>query len=276
MVDIPSLSHLRDVLVVSVKGPYPWASLLSGGDYDGDLAFVSWDSRLIPPAGCIERMPPPSAPTPPKSLVTPPPSVHTIQSLGVLQSNDPHAAISSAIVELFRSFSPTLGLLTQMHAFAAETYGVASAQALQLGWLCRSAVDSPKSGAKVRIPKAKQQAPPRLTRSEVLPLLREEYGAIQESFTLPKAERKPLDADLVLRFSEEVRQIAKREYAEWRKQMRECYTRGKNVEEVKSQFHHRFIHHCLKMEQKGYSRLLMASAYYVVGSESSSNSFAFR
>ena len=64
---------------------------------------------------------------------------------------DCSADITSAIVELFRGCTPTLGMLTQIHAAIAEKEGVASDAAVRAGWLCREAVDSPKSGAKVRI-----------------------------------------------------------------------------------------------------------------------------
>ncbi|SPN98958.1 related to qde-1 RNA-dependent RNA polymerase (RdRP) [Cephalotrichum gorgonifer] len=41
------LSHLRDVIVFSIKGNEPLADLLSGGDYDGDLAWVCWDPDIV-------------------------------------------------------------------------------------------------------------------------------------------------------------------------------------------------------------------------------------
>ena len=38
-VDCPQLSQLTDVIVFSTKGPRSILSMLSGGDYDGDLVF---------------------------------------------------------------------------------------------------------------------------------------------------------------------------------------------------------------------------------------------
>lgn len=43
------LRELHDVVVFSVKGDCSLASLLSGGDYDGDKIWVCWDSRLVEP-----------------------------------------------------------------------------------------------------------------------------------------------------------------------------------------------------------------------------------
>lgn len=43
----PQLADLTDVVVFSSKGNIPLADKLSGGDYDGDLAWVCWDSRIV-------------------------------------------------------------------------------------------------------------------------------------------------------------------------------------------------------------------------------------
>ena len=41
------LRALRDVIVFSAKGNRPLADKLSGGDYDGDQAWVCWDSQIV-------------------------------------------------------------------------------------------------------------------------------------------------------------------------------------------------------------------------------------
>ncbi|KPM38208.1 hypothetical protein AK830_g8376 [Neonectria ditissima] len=43
----PSLKWLKDVIVFSSKGDSPLADLLSGGDYDGDQAWVCWDPDIV-------------------------------------------------------------------------------------------------------------------------------------------------------------------------------------------------------------------------------------
>lgn len=43
----PDLAHLKDVVVFPTTGDTPLADKLSGGDYDGDLAWVCWDSRIV-------------------------------------------------------------------------------------------------------------------------------------------------------------------------------------------------------------------------------------
>ncbi|CAI6011244.1 unnamed protein product [Closterium sp. NIES-65] len=50
-VDVPCLHHLIDCLVLPKHGPRPHANEASGSDMDGDVYFVSWDPRLLPPGG---------------------------------------------------------------------------------------------------------------------------------------------------------------------------------------------------------------------------------
>lgn len=43
----PELRHLRDVIIFSSKGDMPLAGKLSGGDYDGDKAWICWDPDIV-------------------------------------------------------------------------------------------------------------------------------------------------------------------------------------------------------------------------------------
>ena len=43
----PELRHLQDVIVFPRKGDVALADLLSGGDYDGDKAWVCWDQNIV-------------------------------------------------------------------------------------------------------------------------------------------------------------------------------------------------------------------------------------
>ncbi|CAG1974943.1 unnamed protein product [Fusarium graminearum] len=43
----PNLKRLKDVIVFSSKGKSPLADMLSGGDYDGDQAWVCWDPDIV-------------------------------------------------------------------------------------------------------------------------------------------------------------------------------------------------------------------------------------
>jgi hypothetical protein len=274
LVNISVLAHLRDVLVFSIKGPYPTAQLLSGGDHDGDLAFLSWEPLLLPPPGCVERMPPPALPAPPAAS-DPGQVPTTLDDLKLAADNvsTRHAAITTAMVDLFRNFSPSLGILTQMHAAWAAKEGVGSANAVRLGWLCREAVDSPKTGMRVRVPKALQGAG-LLGRDQVLPELRKACETLRASFDEKEkpATPEPLDPHLVLAFSPEDEALARREYAEWRRVASATLEAKADFEPVKQMFRGRFL---AATAAQPLRRLLVASAYYVVGAESSSNSFGF-
>lgn len=43
----PELSALKDVIVFSTEGDFPLAEELSGGDYDGDIAWVCWQEEIV-------------------------------------------------------------------------------------------------------------------------------------------------------------------------------------------------------------------------------------
>ncbi|RYP93189.1 hypothetical protein DL770_000664 [Monosporascus sp. CRB-9-2] len=43
----PELRHLKDVIIFPHKGDIPLADMLSGGDYDGDIAWVCWEPDIV-------------------------------------------------------------------------------------------------------------------------------------------------------------------------------------------------------------------------------------
>lgn len=66
-VDVPSLHHLKDVVVFPQTGKRDIASMCSGGDLDGDDYLVFWDTELLPPQQHWNQNPmdfsPPPGPT---------------------------------------------------------------------------------------------------------------------------------------------------------------------------------------------------------------------
>ncbi|PNY29791.1 RNA-dependent RNA polymerase 1 [Tolypocladium capitatum] len=47
VVSHPKLRKLKGLVVFSTKGKVPLADKLSGGDYDGDMAWVCWDRKIV-------------------------------------------------------------------------------------------------------------------------------------------------------------------------------------------------------------------------------------
>ena len=45
---------LKDVIVISTKGSVSVATMLAGGDFDGDKAFLAWDERLVEQCNPVE------------------------------------------------------------------------------------------------------------------------------------------------------------------------------------------------------------------------------
>ena len=45
----PELDHLVDVVVFPSRGEYPLAGKLQGGDYDGDIFWLCWETKLVTP-----------------------------------------------------------------------------------------------------------------------------------------------------------------------------------------------------------------------------------
>ncbi|KAI1346600.1 hypothetical protein F5Y01DRAFT_297461 [Xylaria sp. FL0043] len=43
----PELGSLKDVIIFPSKGNIPLADMLSGGDYDGDMAWVCWEPKIV-------------------------------------------------------------------------------------------------------------------------------------------------------------------------------------------------------------------------------------
>ncbi|KAI0455740.1 RNA dependent RNA polymerase-domain-containing protein [Xylaria acuta] len=129
-VDVPTLQHLRDVVVFPAKGDRDIPSMCSGGDLDGDDFFVIWDRNLIPP----ERNHPPMThePMQPEELDRD------------VQRND--------LIDFFVKYMKNDTLSTIAHAHLAQSDrlmsqgGPKTEVCVELAHLHSKAVDYPKSG----------------------------------------------------------------------------------------------------------------------------------
>ncbi|KAG9154053.1 hypothetical protein Leryth_000546 [Lithospermum erythrorhizon] len=134
-VDVPGLHHLYDCLVFPQKGDRPHTNEASGSDLDGDLYFVTWDERLLPPS---KRSWPPMeyAPADVKAL--------------------PRDVSHKDIIEFFTKniVNESLGTICNAHVVHADLsgYGALDEKCLKLAELAATAVDFPKTGKLVIMP----------------------------------------------------------------------------------------------------------------------------
>ncbi|UJO14577.1 RNA-dependent RNA polymerase 2 [Fulvia fulva] len=61
----PRLARFKNFIIFSSKGMRPLASMLQGGDYDGDAFWFTWDSKLVSP---FKNAPAPWTPPPPENF----------------------------------------------------------------------------------------------------------------------------------------------------------------------------------------------------------------
>ena len=156
-VDYPQLRNMIDCVVLSVRGSASQASLMSGGDYDGDLAWVCWDERLVnikqyttPPKDYIKNDP--SIENDPASEIT----VGTALGIGQPNSNFLNVKnLEKLMIQHFirQSKNCKLGELTNLHHRWAESKGINNPTTIRLAELCALSVDSAKSGMIITMPK---------------------------------------------------------------------------------------------------------------------------
>ncbi|KAH8701788.1 putative RNA-directed RNA polymerase [Talaromyces proteolyticus] len=131
------LRHFKDVIVFPTKGDTPLASLLSGGDYDGDRPWICWDQGIV------------------QSFMntTPPPETPKRETFGLISHARSMADINSIEDFLEGTFRfnltmSNLGRCTVEHdkLVYEEPEGINSPKALELAVLLSYLVDSKKAG----------------------------------------------------------------------------------------------------------------------------------
>ncbi|XP_057866432.1 probable RNA-dependent RNA polymerase SHL2 [Cryptomeria japonica] len=128
-VDAPGLHHLVDCLVFPQKGHRPHPDEASGSDLDGDIYFVSWDSRLMPESG--ESWEP--------------------MCYAPAQTKESKAPVTREdVIEFFvqHMVNDSLGVICNAHVVRADLSdcGALDEDCLKLAKLAAEAVDFPKTG----------------------------------------------------------------------------------------------------------------------------------
>ncbi|KAL1970925.1 hypothetical protein VTN77DRAFT_2759 [Rasamsonia byssochlamydoides] len=131
------LRHFKDVIVFSSRGDTPLASLLSGGDYDGDKPWICWDQRIVQ---SFKNAPPP-------------PPDHPPEYFGLTKHSRPMREVQSMGDFLEKTFMfnltlSNLGRCTVEHEKIVydEDESVNSAKAQELAMLLSHLVDGRKGG----------------------------------------------------------------------------------------------------------------------------------
>ncbi|KAF9469499.1 RNA dependent RNA polymerase-domain-containing protein, partial [Collybia nuda] len=147
-VDIPELLHYSDVIVVSTKGTFSPASLLSGGDYDGDELFLIREAALVEPFKN-------------KPLTEMPVNLQKDNFEGHVESVDAFAerVMSLSPREAQTAFQQILllglndskvGLYSKFHDYAVFRYSYADHRAVRMAYMFNILLDSSKTGLRLK------------------------------------------------------------------------------------------------------------------------------
>ncbi|OBT64708.1 hypothetical protein VE03_05870 [Pseudogymnoascus sp. 23342-1-I1] len=138
----PELSALKDVIVFSTEGDFPLAGELSGGDYDGDIAWVCWQTEIVSE---FENAKMPICPDMVKEgYITK--NKTTYAELASINPNDPIGAFLANSFE-FNLKQNMLGICTNFKERLCYTKkSVACEEAVFLSTLLSSLVDQAKQG----------------------------------------------------------------------------------------------------------------------------------
>ncbi|KAK6713088.1 hypothetical protein SNK05_007542 [Fusarium graminearum] len=137
----PELRHLKDVVVFPFIGQEPLAGKLSGGDYDGDKAWICWDSDIVDNFRNSE------VPQKPSFNGYFEANDHTVESL-ILKHGKSHY-LDYLLEEAFTfHLTPKLvGLCTNYkERLAYDKNSIEDPSVINMSWLLSALVDQPKSG----------------------------------------------------------------------------------------------------------------------------------
>ncbi|VAH98767.1 unnamed protein product [Triticum turgidum subsp. durum] len=134
-VDVPELRHMVDCLVFPQNGERPHPDEASGSDLDGDIYFVTWDDKLIPPRKKSWK---PMDYSPPEVKLLPR-EVSQHDTVGFFLEN---------------MVSDNLGMISNAHVVHADLsdFGAMDEKCIHLAELAATAVDFPKTGKFVAMP----------------------------------------------------------------------------------------------------------------------------
>ncbi|KAM5539858.1 hypothetical protein V8D89_006361 [Ganoderma adspersum] len=131
-VECEALSAYTDVVVVPIVGPRSFASYLAGADYNGDVAVVVYDDRLVKSFG------PPPLTLEPCNFVD-----DNFEELSAMQQ-----ATKNFLSRLFGT--APIGLYRRFCDGSTYEYGYDAPETIRLAFMFRKLLDSQKTGRRVK------------------------------------------------------------------------------------------------------------------------------
>ena len=135
----PELRIYRDVIVFPSKGTLSLASILSGGDYDGDKAWVCWEPSIVDPFRKEASVP--DQPTSEKFGIT--------KDRSTTMDFIDHKRLNTAFIRYGLDFNlrtSMLGACTHYHEAYCYKYAIDKPEAMEVAGLLGLLVDSAKAG----------------------------------------------------------------------------------------------------------------------------------
>ncbi|KAF8633592.1 hypothetical protein AX15_001385 [Amanita polypyramis BW_CC] len=147
-VDKPELSEWSDVIIVSTKGERSPASILSGGDYDGDELFIIREACLVQPFKNKPFVPEPVN-LQQECFDINAETVEEFQQRAVILSRS-EAQVQFQHALLSGLNDSKMKLYSRFHEYAMFKYGHAHPDTIKMAYMFSIALDSAKTGLRVK------------------------------------------------------------------------------------------------------------------------------
>ncbi|TFY59667.1 hypothetical protein EVG20_g7698 [Dentipellis fragilis] len=150
VVNVPELEDYYDVIVFAIHGPYHLASLLGGGDYDGDKVEVIWDPDIVSTFTNADL----------KLSELPPDFMESFKRENKSVESVLQDISGMSIAECVREFqsylmgsmrdSPVVGTYSGLHDNAMYAHGYNDPRTVRLAHMFCTTLDGSKTGLSVR------------------------------------------------------------------------------------------------------------------------------
>ncbi|KAG0174870.1 hypothetical protein DFQ28_006744 [Apophysomyces sp. BC1034] len=145
-VDCPALRIYTDVAVFSIKGERSLASMLGGGDYDGDIIFCCWDPRIVDP---FRSSPVPLEPVKIGAAFQKCTTTIREQVTKHSKEEEQERALQTCFVSVALP-DGTLGLYENWRTVLTESTSFENEDVIYLAHMCAKLVDAPKQGLELK------------------------------------------------------------------------------------------------------------------------------